>query len=82
MTYFLNVLREGTVPLLLKNGPDYPEIETITPGVARGKLLGGNLSVFVTLLGSIYFPDLAERGPTILFVEGTALSLTLLPSQE
>ena len=30
---------------------------TITPGKARGKLLGGNLTVLTTILGSPYVPD-------------------------
>ena len=32
-------------------------IETITPGKARGRLLGGNLTVLTTILGSPYLPD-------------------------
>ena len=39
---------------------------TITPGPARGKLLGGNLTVFTTILGSPYVPDFRDA---ILFVE-------------
>lgn len=39
---------------------------TIVPGVARGRLLGGNLSVLTALLGSPYLPDF--RG-AILFLE-------------
>ncbi|MGH9410104.1 MAG: S66 peptidase family protein, partial [Vicinamibacterales bacterium] len=30
---------------------------TITPGTARGRLLGGNLTVLTTILGSPYLPD-------------------------
>ena len=41
-------------------------IQTITPGKARGRLLGGNLSVLVTLLGSPYVPDFTDA---ILFLE-------------
>ena len=40
--------------------------KTIVPGVARGRLLGGNLSVLTALLGSPYLPDF--RG-AILFLE-------------
>ena len=32
-------------------------VETITPGKARGRLLGGNLTVLTTILGSPYLPD-------------------------
>jgi muramoyltetrapeptide carboxypeptidase len=39
---------------------------TITPGKARGKLLGGNLTVFTTILGSPYVPD---ADGAILFLE-------------
>jgi len=39
---------------------------TITPGKARGTLLGGNLTVFTAILGSPYVPDFEGA---ILFVE-------------
>jgi muramoyltetrapeptide carboxypeptidase len=39
---------------------------TITPGKARGRLLGGNLTVFTTIIGSGYLPDFKD---SILFVE-------------
>ena len=39
---------------------------TITPGMARGKLLGGNLTVFTSIIGSPYVPDFAGA---ILFLE-------------
>jgi len=41
-------------------------IRTITPGVARGRILGGNLSVLTALLGSPYLPDFRDA---ILFLE-------------
>jgi muramoyltetrapeptide carboxypeptidase len=41
-------------------------IQTITPGVARGRLLGGNLSVLAAIVGSGYLPDWSGA---ILFVE-------------
>ncbi|MEA5593662.1 LD-carboxypeptidase [Rivularia sp. UHCC 0363] len=41
-------------------------IRTINPGKVRGKLIGGNLSVFSTLVGSPYLPDLKGA---ILFLE-------------
>jgi muramoyltetrapeptide carboxypeptidase len=40
--------------------------QTITPGKARGRLLGGNLTVLTTILGSPYLPDWHEA---ILFCE-------------
>jgi muramoyltetrapeptide carboxypeptidase len=41
-------------------------IDTITPGTARGVLVGGNLSVLVAMFGSPYLPD--WKG-AILFLE-------------
>ncbi len=41
-------------------------IRTIHPGTAKGKLMGGNLSVLCALLGSPYLPDF--KG-CILFLE-------------
>lgn len=32
-------------------------VQTITPGTARGRLLGGNLTVLTTIVGSPYLPD-------------------------
>ncbi len=40
--------------------------ETITSGKAKGKLVGGNLSVLVAMIGSNYLPNWKQ---TILFVE-------------
>ncbi|WP_083786922.1 S66 peptidase family protein [Gloeothece verrucosa] len=41
-------------------------IQTITPGKARGKLIGGNLTILSSLVGTPYFPDVEGA---ILFVE-------------
>jgi len=43
-------------------------IQTINPGKARGRLIGGNLSVFSGIVGSPYVPDLKGA---ILFLEDT-----------
>ncbi len=43
-------------------------ITTIRPGLARGRLVGGNLTVLSHLIGSTYLPDWQN---TILFVEDT-----------
>ena len=40
---------------------------TITPGIATGRLLGGNLSVLTGIMGSEYFPD--DWSNTILYLE-------------
>lgn len=42
------------------------QIETITPGKARGKLIGGNLSVLSAMVGSAYLPNWQR---SILFLE-------------
>jgi muramoyltetrapeptide carboxypeptidase len=41
-------------------------VQTITPGKARGRLLGGNLTVLTTIIGSGYLPDWDDA---ILFTE-------------
>lgn len=41
-------------------------IHTITPGVAQGKLIGGNLTLITSLLGTQYLPDFKGA---ILFIE-------------
>ena len=46
--------------------PDENRTRTITPGRARGRLLGGNLTVLTALVGSPYLPDFTD---SILFLE-------------
>jgi muramoyltetrapeptide carboxypeptidase len=41
-------------------------VQTITPGTARGRILGGNLTVLTAIIGSPYVPDFTGA---ILFVE-------------
>ena len=41
-------------------------IQTITPGTARGRILGGNLSVLAGVIGSAYLPDFDDA---VLFLE-------------
>jgi muramoyltetrapeptide carboxypeptidase len=53
----------GSAPLL-DQGPR--AITTITPGKARGRLLGGNLSVLSALVGTPWLPDFSDA---ILFLE-------------
>ena len=43
-------------------------IQTITPGIAKGKLIGGNLSVLSGIVGSPYLPNMTGA---ILFLEDT-----------
>ncbi len=46
--------------------PPEADREVITPGVARGPLFGGNLTVLAALVGTAYVPDLSGH---ILFLE-------------
>lgn len=41
-------------------------IQVMTPGTARGRILGGNLTVLTTIIGSGYLPDWSN---SILFLE-------------
>jgi muramoyltetrapeptide carboxypeptidase len=58
---FRNVLDRGDLL-----APEENRTSTIAPGVARGRLAGGNLSVLASLVGTAYLP--AWKG-TILFLE-------------
>lgn len=71
MASFQAVLMSGRTPVL-GNPPApivagaAPRLQTVHPGKARGRLVGGNLSVLAALLGSPYLPD--WRGH-VLFLE-------------
>jgi muramoyltetrapeptide carboxypeptidase len=58
-------------PALLSNSdaPDAPTPATIRAGKAKGRLIGGNLSVFDGILGSDYAPALDDFDGAILFLE-------------
>ncbi|MDX1617469.1 MAG: LD-carboxypeptidase, partial [Balneolaceae bacterium] len=62
--HFEAVLMKAGVPALLN--PPGETIETITPGNVAGPLLGGNLTVLTSMLGSGYLPDFENA---ILFLE-------------
>ncbi len=47
--------------------PDDDKLVSITKGGASGRIIGGNLSVFVALIGTDYFPDL--KGRILMFEE-------------
>ncbi len=55
-------------PMTLKN-PPHAKIITITPGIASGTLIGGNLSVLVSLIGTPYMSK--DWHHKILFIEDT-----------
>lgn len=75
--YFRRVLFAGELVTFAnsKDGDDADRlmqvknrIQTITPGKARGRLMGGNLSVLSGIIGSPYLPNMAGA---ILFLEDT-----------
>lgn len=59
---FENPKEKGDNLTITKN-----RIRTITPGIAKGELLGGNLSVLTGIMGSSYFPSNWEN--KILYLE-------------
>lgn len=68
VSYFKKAVMEGD-PFTLENPidkPYSPNLTVLTPGTAQGKLLGGNLTVLTSMLGSDYVPD--WKG-SILFLE-------------
>jgi muramoyltetrapeptide carboxypeptidase len=50
----------------LANPPSGPQIETLVPGVAQGRLVGGNAALLSALMGTPYQPDFAGA---LLFLE-------------
>lgn len=60
MTYENEVVK--TDDLVVKQN----RIQTLHPGVVRGRLLGGNLTVLASLSGTPYYPDFKDA---VLFVE-------------
>ncbi|MCL4811652.1 MAG: LD-carboxypeptidase [Vicinamibacteraceae bacterium] len=71
--WYRRVLMEGeavTFENLKEKGDTLAQVEhrvqTITPGVARGRLLGGNLTVLTAIIGSSYVPAFDD---CILFLE-------------
>lgn len=64
--YFQRILFNGEVLTMENNSTPEGKIEIITPGKARGKLIGGNLSVITAMVGSAYLPSWYNN---ILFLE-------------
>ena len=62
--YFRQVLFESKAVLMRNTSST--QVQTIVPGRARGRLIGGNLSVLAALIGTSYLPTWNN---TILFVE-------------
>jgi len=56
-------------PFTMKNPSDYLEgLKTLTSGKAEGELIGGNMTVIVSMIGTAYEPDWENK---ILFLEET-----------
>lgn len=70
----LNTLLNGQK--LLANGG-----QTVIPGSSEGILIGGCLSLFRNLCGTIYFPDLSNKILLIEDVEETTYKLDLMLAQ-
>ncbi|MEH2442585.1 S66 peptidase family protein [Nostoc sp.] len=64
--YFKRILFNGEAVTMQNLNPSEVRVETIAPGKARGKLVGGNLSVLSAMVGSPYLPSWNK---SILFVE-------------
>ncbi len=62
--HWTRTLVEAQPPVL--QDPPGADREVITPGIARGPLFGGNLTVIAALVGTAFVPDLAGH---ILFLE-------------
>jgi len=41
--------------------PEFDKLVSINSGIAAGRLVGGNLAVFISLLGTKYLPDLKNK---------------------
>ncbi|NTU53048.1 MAG: LD-carboxypeptidase [Chlorobiaceae bacterium] len=63
--HFWGILTDPKYPACLSNFPDH-SISCVRPGSASGRLIGGNLSVLSSLVGTPYLPSF--RG-SLLFVE-------------
>ncbi|MEH2177632.1 S66 peptidase family protein [Nostoc sp.] len=64
--YFKRILFNSEAVTMQNLNPSEVRLEIITPGKARGKLVGGNLSVLSAMVGSPYLPSWNK---SILFVE-------------
>ncbi len=64
--YFKRILFNAETVTMQNLNPSEVRVEIIAPGKARGKLVGGNLSVLSAMVGSPYLPSWNK---SILFVE-------------
>jgi len=63
---FKKVLMSNREAILENKSDSNIDFKVITPGIAEGKLIGGNLTVLTSMMGSDYLPDWEGA---ILFVE-------------
>jgi muramoyltetrapeptide carboxypeptidase len=63
-TNFLDVIQARKTPLVLSN----PEMKVIAQGYGSGTLIGGNLSIICSLIGTSFLPEFKGA---ILFLEET-----------
>jgi muramoyltetrapeptide carboxypeptidase len=89
--YVQKILFSSSTENFVYENPTGWNITTWRPGKAKGKLVGGNLSVFNTLVGTEYLPDSIDWSDVILFLEDvdeepytidrmlTFLNFTILP---
>lgn len=68
LDYLKRILFTGEAVTMQNSNTGEVRVETIAPGKARGKLVGGNLSVLSAMVGSPYLPSWYK---SILFVEDT-----------
>lgn len=68
-TNYVTLAIGGGAPFTMKNPDDYlGGLKTLTAGKAEGELVGGNLTVMVSMIGTPYEPDWQDK---ILFLEET-----------
>jgi muramoyltetrapeptide carboxypeptidase len=67
ITHFNNILMKTPQKYVMKNpSEDIDQLYVIKDGVAKGELVGGNLSVLVSLIGTEYDVDTKDK---IIFLE-------------
>jgi muramoyltetrapeptide carboxypeptidase len=66
LSYLKPLLFDATTVTMQNPETEVGQLRTITPGKAKGKLIGGNLSVLCAMVGSVYLPSWNHR---ILFLE-------------
>lgn len=68
-TDYVSLALASGAPFTMKNPDDYlGGLKTLTAGKAEGELVGGNLTVMVSMIGTPYEPDWQDK---ILFLEET-----------